>query len=524
MITVNAQTLRDVAGDRSPSQASIIAALGPVLQPTLQEYSIDNFLRVAHWLGQICHESAGFSTTEEFASGEEYEGRENLGNTQPGDGPRYKGRGLIQLTGRANYRTYGSALGIDLEGNPERAAEPVLSLRIACEYWKRRDINPLCDADDIEAVTRKINGGLNGLADRRKYTEKAKEVLAAGNPKPAPPSPAPPRTEQGGGTYTVRPGDTLGGIAKRHGTDVPTLARLNNIANPDLIRVGDVLTLPGNAGGGGASQDGGTYTVRPGDTLGGIAKRHGTDVPTLARLNNIANPDLIRVGDVLTLPGNAGGGGASQDGGTYTVRPGDTLGGIAKRHGTDVPTLARLNNIANPDLIRVGDVLTLPGKASATPAPPPPPSSGPVRIEDGVTVGPVGSLLVKILGFYPKRDEIRITDAYRPNSKDHHGGLSYDGSPTAAIDIAGRSSGVTPETSRIMRDVAKWLYDKFGGDIVELIHTTPYADDRGFYVKNQKKNPGGSIYGAATRNAHKNHVHFATSKALAEKILAQLGA
>ena len=239
-----------------------------------------------------------------------------------------------------------------------------------------------------------------------------------------------------------------------------------------------------------------------------------------------AYPDRYQtqVADATVLAGAlwAGGaeqGGAKQTGGTYTVRPGDTLGGIAKKNGTDVQTLAKLNHIANPNLIHVGDVLTLPGKASA-----PAPSRGPVRIDKGVVIGPVGSLLVKVLEFYSKRDEIRITSGYRPGTSDHHGGLSYDGSPTAAIDIAGRSSGVTPETSRIMRDVAKWLYDKFGGDIVELIHTTPYADDRGFYVKNQKKNPGGSIYGAATRNAHKNHVHFATSKALAEKILAQLGA
>ena len=297
-------------------------------------------------------------------------------------------------------------------------------------------------------------------------------------------------------------------------------------AYPDRYQtqVADAIVLAGAlwAGGaeqGGAEQTGGTYTVRRGDTLSGIAKRHGTDVQALAKLNHIANPNLIHVGDVLVLPGNSGSGGTSQGGGTYTVRRGDTLSGIAKRHGTDVQTLAKLNHIANPNLIHVGDVLVLPGNV---PAPPPqPPSSGPVTIDKGVIIGPVGSLLVKIFEFYPKRDEIRITSGYRPGTSDHHGGLSYNGSPTAAIDIAGRSSGVTPETSRIMRDAAKWPYDNFSGDIVEEIHTTPFADP-GYYVKDQKKNPGGSIYGAATRNAHKNHVHFATSKALAEKILAQL--
>ena len=95
-----------------------------------------------------------------------------------GDGPRYKGRGILQLTGRANYREYGNALGIDLENNPELAAEPRVSLQIACEYWKRRKINPHCDRDDVVTVTKKINGGLNGLADRRKLTAKAKAALA----------------------------------------------------------------------------------------------------------------------------------------------------------------------------------------------------------------------------------------------------------------------------------------------------------------------------------------------------------
>jgi putative chitinase len=129
-------------------------------------------------MAQVCEESAGFRTTVEFASGAEYEGRGDLGNTQPGDGRRYKGRGLLQLTGRANYRQYGTALGVDLEGNPDLAADPPLSLRIACEYWKRRNINPDCDRDDLEAVTRKVNGGLNGLDTRRLYLGKAKVALA----------------------------------------------------------------------------------------------------------------------------------------------------------------------------------------------------------------------------------------------------------------------------------------------------------------------------------------------------------
>jgi putative chitinase len=168
MIHVDAQTMREIAphfaGDNAARQAAITAEAGEVLATTLDEYEINTRLRIAHFLGQTCHESAGFRTTEEFATGDAYEGRKDLGNTQPGDGRRYKGRGLLQLTGRANYREYGKALKIDLENNPARAAEPALSLRIACEYWKRRNINAACDRDDLITVTRLINGGTKAKA------------------------------------------------------------------------------------------------------------------------------------------------------------------------------------------------------------------------------------------------------------------------------------------------------------------------------------------------------------------------
>lgn len=182
MIPVDAEVMLEIAprfsGAMAVAQHAIVRAVGEVLTPTLAEYGIDTRLRIAHFLAQTCHESAGFRTTEEFASGEAYEGRADLGNDRPGDGVRYKGRGLIQLTGRANYRELGKALKIDLEREPARAAQPQLSLRIACEYWKKRKINALCDADDLIRVTQAINGGLNGLDDRRQYTTKAKTAIA----------------------------------------------------------------------------------------------------------------------------------------------------------------------------------------------------------------------------------------------------------------------------------------------------------------------------------------------------------
>ena len=182
MVPVDSQTMREVAptfsGAPAASQAKIIAEAGAVLAATLESYDITSRLRIAHFLGQTCEESAGYRTTEEFASGREYEGRQDLGNTQKGDGPRYKGRGLLQLTGRANYADYGKALAVDLVNNPTLAAQPALSLKIACEYWKRHDINADCDRDDAQAVTRKVNGGLNGLSDRIAFTQKAKTAVA----------------------------------------------------------------------------------------------------------------------------------------------------------------------------------------------------------------------------------------------------------------------------------------------------------------------------------------------------------
>jgi putative chitinase len=182
MIPVDGHTMREVAprfsGELAERQDAIITAVGPVLAATLEAYEIDTRLRIAHFLAQTCHESAGFRTTEEFASGQAYEGRADLGNTHPGDGVRYKGRGLLQLTGRDNYRRMGEVLALDLVGNPELAGEPVLSLTIACEFWKRKEINALCDHDDVVGVTRKVNGGKTGLAERSALTGKAKAAIA----------------------------------------------------------------------------------------------------------------------------------------------------------------------------------------------------------------------------------------------------------------------------------------------------------------------------------------------------------
>ena len=171
-----------VGGAKGQKQARIVAAVGAALQETLAKYQISTPLRIAHFLAQVAHESDGFCTTEEYASGAAYEGRRDLGNTQPGDGVRFKGRGLIQLTGRANYDKYGKRIGVDLVDNPAHAADPAVSLVLACEYWTqtRGGLNRFADADDILTITRAINGGTNGLEDRRRYLAKAKVAVAHG--------------------------------------------------------------------------------------------------------------------------------------------------------------------------------------------------------------------------------------------------------------------------------------------------------------------------------------------------------
>jgi putative chitinase len=158
-------------------QEAIITAVGAVLADTLAEYGMDDKLRAAHFLAQTCEESAGFSTTEEDTDGSEYEGRFDLGNIELGDGPRFKGRGLIQLTGRANYARYTAPPALDLLEHPELAAQPVVSLRLACEFWSFHGLNDFADCDDVLVTTFRINGGFNGLDARRACLARAKAAL-----------------------------------------------------------------------------------------------------------------------------------------------------------------------------------------------------------------------------------------------------------------------------------------------------------------------------------------------------------
>jgi predicted chitinase len=150
----------------------------PFIQQAMQEFGITSYLRETAFLAQLAHESGELRFMEEIASGAAYEGRADLGNTQPGDGKRYKGRGPIQLTGRANYKRYGDLLGLDLVNNPTIAATKEVGFRIAGQFWQLNGLNGLADQQQFETITRRINGGINGLQDRIMYYDRAKRVMS----------------------------------------------------------------------------------------------------------------------------------------------------------------------------------------------------------------------------------------------------------------------------------------------------------------------------------------------------------
>ena len=165
----------------------------PPLNQAMQRFAVDTVLRAAAFVAQLAHESGEFRFMEEIwgptAAQRGYEGRADLGNTQPGDGKRFKGRGPIQITGRANYKKYGGLLGIDLIGSPERAAAPDVAFLIAGLYWATNHLNELADAQQFVAITKRINGGINGLPDRQMFYERAKRALAGGTFGDAAPAP-----------------------------------------------------------------------------------------------------------------------------------------------------------------------------------------------------------------------------------------------------------------------------------------------------------------------------------------------
>lgn len=145
------------------------------------EFEMNTSLRIAHFWGQMLHETGGLKWMFELGGRkyfEKYDGRKDLGNVKPGDGYRFRGRGLIHLTGRYNYEKYGKLIGADLINNPDQAAEPGNALKIALIYWSNKDLNKYADLNAIKPITKRINGGYNGLTDRERWFKKVLTILS----------------------------------------------------------------------------------------------------------------------------------------------------------------------------------------------------------------------------------------------------------------------------------------------------------------------------------------------------------
>ena len=165
----------------------------PFLTAAIAEFGIDAPARTAAFLAQLAHESGQFRFMQEIwgptPAQQRYEPTTTLsttlGNTEAGDGRRFKGRGPIQITGRANYRRFGDLLGLNLVDNPDSAALPEVAFRVAGLFWSKKGLNELADRVTPEAfreITRRINGGFNGLAERERFYEAAKSALGVTGP------------------------------------------------------------------------------------------------------------------------------------------------------------------------------------------------------------------------------------------------------------------------------------------------------------------------------------------------------
>ena len=231
------------------------------LNMTMQAHGIDNLLRTAAFVAQLAHESGELQFMEEIwgptAAQKRYEPpgdlAKRLGNTQPGDGKRFKGRGPIQVTGRANYKRYGDLLGLDLLANPELAATPETGFAIAGLFWERNGLNALADAGDFKGITRRINGGQNGAAERERYFERAKAVLAASfaAPRVSVPAIQPPLSGAGltRGFASIRadakPAAPKGGQRRRgKAVESPAIEERVLNARPDTLDFRDLMYTP----------------------------------------------------------------------------------------------------------------------------------------------------------------------------------------------------------------------------------------------------------------------------------------
>lgn len=147
------------------------------LTMTMDKYQINTVERQAAFLAQLAHESGSLKYVREIASGEAYEHRRDLGNVEPGDGVKFKGRGLIQVTGRANYQALSIALNYDFIKDPEALEKPGAASLSAGWFWNLKKLNDLADSGDFKKITKRINGGYNGMADRVNHWYRCQKAL-----------------------------------------------------------------------------------------------------------------------------------------------------------------------------------------------------------------------------------------------------------------------------------------------------------------------------------------------------------
>ena len=171
---ITSQQIRRIA-----PKAKNADALAQCINQWAPTFGITTPLRMAHFLAQCAHETMGFVLMTEMASGRQYEWNAKLGNTHAGDGVKFKGRGLLQLTGRANYQAYARSrfCNGDLMSHPDWLAKLPGAVKSAMWYWMSRGLNALADQDNVFAITRKIHGGTNGLEQRKIYLTIAKANL-----------------------------------------------------------------------------------------------------------------------------------------------------------------------------------------------------------------------------------------------------------------------------------------------------------------------------------------------------------
>lgn len=181
-MTITPEQLSEILG-KNKLGADFIKKKTDALNQVFTKYSINTPVRVCHYLAQVLHETGGFVYKEEIWGNTKaqsgYDTRTDLGNTPEadGDGKRYKGRGDLQITGRTNYKAISKALGVDFLLKPELLiTEPYCSL-CGGWFWHTRGLNKFADTDNLNAVTKRINGGNNGIEDRRNWLLKCKSVL-----------------------------------------------------------------------------------------------------------------------------------------------------------------------------------------------------------------------------------------------------------------------------------------------------------------------------------------------------------